>query len=74
NLIHYKELIVTGTTGCSTDDCRRSMDLISSGKVDLGPLISGRYGLDRALEAFTAARTGNVLKVVLHLSAGKGES
>ncbi len=72
NLIHYKELIVTGTTGCSTADCRRSMDLIRSGKVDLGPLISGRYSLDRAMEAFAAARAGNVLKVVLHPTCGKG--
>ena len=74
NLIHYKELIVTGTTGCSTDDCRHSMELIRSGNVDLGPLIGGRYSLDRAIEAFAAARTGNVLKVVLHPSGAKEES
>jgi L-iditol 2-dehydrogenase len=72
NLIHYKELIVTGTTGCSTTDCRRSMELISSGKVDLAPLISGRYGLDRIMEAFAAARAGNVLKVVLK-NPGEGK-
>jgi L-iditol 2-dehydrogenase len=71
NLIHYKELIVTGTTGCSTADCRRSMELISSGKVNLGPLVSRRYGFDHALEAFTAARAGNVLKVVLQQNPGK---
>jgi L-iditol 2-dehydrogenase len=74
NLIHYKELIVTGTTGCSTADCRHSMELIRSRRVDLGPLISGRYGLDRAIEAFTAARTGNGLKVVMHPSMRKEES
>jgi len=69
NLIHYKELIVTGTTGCSTGDCRRSMELIASGKVDLGPLIGGCYDLEHAMDAFTAARAGNVLKVVLRLSS-----
>ena len=74
NLIHYKELIVTGTTGCSTDDCRRSMALITSGKTDLSNLISGRYGLDRALEAFAAARAGHVLKVVLQPDASGGET
>jgi L-iditol 2-dehydrogenase len=73
NLIHYKELTVTGTTGCSTDDCRRSIALITSGKTDLGGLISGRYGLDRALEAFAAARAGNVLKVVLHPDASRSQ-
>ena len=66
NLIHYKELIVTGTTGCSTDDCRRSLQMISSGAVDLAPLISARYSLDRATEAIGAVRAGNVLKVAIH--------
>lgn len=70
NLIHYKELIVTGTTACSTDDCRRSLQLITSGKVDLSPLISGRYGLDRTMDAFAAVGEGNVLKVVLELNTG----
>lgn len=71
NLIHYKELIVTGTTGCSTADCRRSMDLISSGKVNLGRLVSRRYDLEDAMEAFSAVRAGNVLKVVLQQHPGK---
>jgi L-iditol 2-dehydrogenase len=65
NLIHYKELIVTGTTGCSTRDCRRSIELINSGQVNLRPLVSGMYSLDRVMDAFSAARAGNVLKVVL---------
>jgi 2-desacetyl-2-hydroxyethyl bacteriochlorophyllide A dehydrogenase len=65
NLIHYKELTVTGTTGCSTNDCRRSMELIASGKVNLAPLISGRYRLDRISDAFSAVKAGNIFKVVL---------
>ena len=74
NVIHYKELVVTGTTGCSTADCRHSMDLISSGKIDLGPLISGRYSLDHVKEAFDLARSGNVFKVVLKINTGKEDS
>jgi L-iditol 2-dehydrogenase len=66
NLIHYKELIVTGTTGCSTNDCRRSLEMISSGAVDLAPLISARYSLDRAIDAIGAVRAGNLLKVAIH--------
>ncbi len=69
NLIHYKELVVTGTTACSTADCRRSLDLVSSGKVDLGPLVSARFGLDRVKEAFDLARSGNALKLVLQMTA-----
>jgi L-iditol 2-dehydrogenase len=74
NLIHYKELIVTGTTGCSTGDCRRSMELICSGKVNLGRMVSGLYPLNRTIDAVAAARAGNVLKVVLHPAGGKEES
>jgi L-iditol 2-dehydrogenase len=69
NLIHYKELVLTGTTGCSTADCRHSLDLVSSGKVDLLPLVSGRYGLDHMKEAVDLARSGNALKLVLQMNA-----
>ena len=69
NLIHYRELIVTGTTACSTDDCRQSLELVSSGKVDLAPLVSARFGLDRVKEAFDLARGGNALKLVLQMNA-----
>ena len=71
NLIHYKELVVTGTTACSTEDCRRSIGLISSGKTDLRGLISERYRLDQVMEAFRAVRGGRVLKVVLQPGASK---
>ncbi len=74
NLIHYRELIVTGATGCSTDDCRQSLELISSGKVDLGPLVSARFGLDRVKEAFDLARSGNALKLVLQMAASGKEA
>jgi L-iditol 2-dehydrogenase len=71
NLVHYRELVITGTTGCSTTDCRRSMDLIASRKIDLGPLISRRYSLTRAPDAFADVRAGKVLKVILHPNSNK---
>jgi L-iditol 2-dehydrogenase len=65
NLVHYRELMVTGTTACSTDDCRRSAEIVNSGRIDLSDLISGRFPLARAAEAFAAAEDGRSLKVVL---------
>jgi L-iditol 2-dehydrogenase len=65
NLVHYRELIVTGTTACSTDDCRRSAEIVNSGHIDLSDLISGRYPLAQAAEAFASASDGRSLKVVL---------
>jgi L-iditol 2-dehydrogenase len=65
NLVHYKELVVTGTTGCSTADCRRAANMVASGEVDLTPLISGRFPLREVIVAFQAARDRNGFKVVL---------
>ncbi|MBK9613821.1 hypothetical protein [Candidatus Amarobacter glycogenicus] len=38
--LHYKGLIVTGTTACSTYDCLRAADIVNSGRLDLAPLIT----------------------------------
>ncbi|MBE0698155.1 MAG: alcohol dehydrogenase catalytic domain-containing protein [Anaerolineaceae bacterium] len=65
NLVHYKELLITGTTACSTSDCRRAAQIISSGRVSLADLISKRFPLAQAVTAFAAAEDGNSLKIVL---------
>jgi L-iditol 2-dehydrogenase len=65
NLIHYKELLVTGTTACTTEDCREALDLVLSGAVDTGALVTERRPLSDALAAFAAARSGEQLKVVI---------
>jgi L-iditol 2-dehydrogenase len=65
NLVHYKELKVTGTTACSTDDCRRAAAIINSGRVDLAPLVQARYPLAQIHEAFAAAGGRQAMKVVV---------
>jgi L-iditol 2-dehydrogenase len=69
NSVHYKELVVTGTTACSTNDCWQSAAIVNSGRIDLSKLISARYSLHRALDAFTAAEDRKTLKVVLEPGA-----
>jgi L-iditol 2-dehydrogenase len=64
NPIHYKELIVTGTTANSNADCREALGLFLSGALDTLPLISRRLALSESREAFDAARSGQSLKVV----------
>ncbi len=71
NAVHYKELIVTGTTGCSTADCRRATDLVSAGLVDLGDLISLRLPLSQFEDAFSAAEDRQVLKVAFDFNMNK---
>jgi L-iditol 2-dehydrogenase len=65
NLVHYKELVVTGTTACSTHDCLRAAELVNSDRLDLSPLVSQRFPLDEAPAAFAAAQDRQSLKVVL---------
>jgi L-iditol 2-dehydrogenase len=65
NLVHYKELRVTGTTACSTADCWRAAAIVNSGRIDLAPLVQARFPLDRIQEAFTAASGRQAMKVVV---------
>jgi 2-desacetyl-2-hydroxyethyl bacteriochlorophyllide A dehydrogenase len=65
NVVHYRELTLTGTTANDTDDCRRALKLATSGRVDLGRVVTARFGLDEAGDAFTAAGAGDQLKVVI---------
>jgi L-iditol 2-dehydrogenase len=64
NMIHYKELYVTGTTACSTHDCWRAAALVDSGRINLAPLVSGRFPLDDFDAAFAAAEDRSSLKIV----------
>jgi L-iditol 2-dehydrogenase len=69
NLIHYHELVVTGTTANTTEDCREALELVLSGALDPRPLISARYPLERAADAFAHAASGDALKVVVQPSS-----
>jgi L-iditol 2-dehydrogenase len=46
NIIHYKQLILTGTTRSSLWHYRKTLDFIASGIVDIDPLITHRYKLN----------------------------
>lgn len=65
NAVHYKELIVTGTTACSTYDCLRAAEIVNSGRLDLAPLITAEFPLVEAVAAFAAAADGTNLRVTL---------
>lgn len=65
NAVHYKEVYVTGTTACSTSDCRQAAAIVNAGRIDLAPLISARYPLSEAVQAFAVAEDRKSLKVVL---------
>jgi len=65
NLIHYRELVVTGTTASTNADCREALGLILGGRIDTASLIDARFALASAADAFALARSGRALKVVI---------
>lgn len=67
NDIHYKQIVITGTTGQSLAQYRKSIEIIASGRLNLKKLISERYSLENAEEAFERAKSENVLKIVFNM-------
>ncbi len=65
NLVHYKELVITGTTACSTADCWQAAQIVNSGMIDLSGVVSQRFPLREAVAAFAAAEDRKSLKIVL---------
>jgi L-iditol 2-dehydrogenase len=65
NLVHYKELVVTATTACSTADCWQAVQIVNSGLVDLSDVVSQRFPLKEAVAAFAAAEDRKSLKIVV---------
>ncbi|MHB0874698.1 MAG: alcohol dehydrogenase catalytic domain-containing protein [Anaerolineae bacterium] len=65
NVVHYKELRVTGTTGCSTADCWHAAAIVNAGRIRLDALVSARFPLARAAEALALAEDRHSLKVVI---------
>jgi len=65
NLVHYKELTITGSHGCNTRHNIEALRLQTSGRVDLSPLVTHTFPLDKIEEAFQAAGSGMGLKIVV---------
>lgn len=65
NLIHYRQLVVTGTTGSSAHQFRKTLEMLASRKVDLRPVITDRFNLDDIRNAFEAARALRGLRIVI---------
>ena len=66
NRVHYRENMVTGTTGSSNYEFHRNMEIIGSGRVALSRLISARFPLSEAKEAFAVAASKKALKVIIN--------
>lgn len=65
NLIHYKQLIVTGTTRASIGHFRKTLGFIADGLIDLSGIVTGRYSIKDIGLAFENAEKAVGLKHVI---------
>ena len=65
NLIHYKELTVTGAHGSTPAQHGKAVSLIADGLISVGNFISHRFPLDRIHEAFKVAESHRGMRVVI---------
>lgn len=64
NLVHYRELYLTGSTRSSIAQYRKTMGFVADGLLKVGGLITNRYGIEQAYEAFENAKLGMGMKHV----------
>ena len=65
NLIHYKQIYITGSHGSTPKQHSHALDLIVNNIVDVKPLISSVLSLEDINEGFSLAASGKVSKVVI---------
>lgn len=65
NLIHYKELMVTGTTRSNNFYFRVALDLLLSGQIDLSYLVTHVLSLEDIERGFSLMEKQEALKVVI---------
>jgi threonine dehydrogenase-like Zn-dependent dehydrogenase len=65
NLIHYRQLLLTGTTGSNVRQFHSATHLISSGGIELANLVSNCFTLEMIHEGFECSQSGMALRVVI---------
>jgi L-iditol 2-dehydrogenase len=67
SVVYSKELTLIPSYAASDQDTKQSLQLISSGKIDVKRLITHRYSLLESQKAFDHAHTGqNAMKIIIH--------
>lgn len=65
NLVHYRELTVSGSANATLDDYAGAVNALSSGHIDLSSLITHEFALSDVNAALDAVRTRAGLKVTV---------
>lgn len=65
NLIHYKELLVTATTGSSMQDFHQALRILATGRFKVAPLLSAVFPVEGTAAAFEYAARGLGMKALV---------
>lgn len=68
NLIHYKQLLVTGTTRSSLAQFRKTIQLIANGQIEVKDLITSRSTLDEIQKTIENVSKGIGLKSTIYFA------
>ena len=62
NIIHYKQLVVSGTTRSNIEQYRKTLGFIAKGLVEIDSLVTDRYPIEDIMTAFDNAAAQKGLK------------
>lgn len=65
NTIHYNEIKLMGSSGYKRSDYRAALSLLENGNIDVKPLISDIYPLEKFQEAYEKHKSGKGFKILI---------
>lgn len=65
NIIHYRQLHVTGTTGSNVRQFKSAINMISKGEIKIANLVSDCFPLEMIHQGLEFSRSGMALRVVI---------
>jgi glycerol-3-phosphate dehydrogenase len=65
HLIHYKQIVLTGSSDCRRSDYGTALRLIESGKVETAAMVTHRFPLSAATAAIDMVTSGEAIKVAV---------
>ena len=64
--LYFKELTIRNPRAATKSDYQRAIDLVANGTIKAAPIVSRRFGLSEANDAFAAVGESSTLKVLMH--------
>jgi len=67
--LYFREVSLAQSYSCGPDETREALDLLATGKLVPGPLITHRAGLDGIADALQRIKEKDGIKTIIHPSA-----